>query len=89
VLANSASSFPTEHQHHLAMAGMTPAASGIVTQWWFSAGLHTLGYLGVTALVALVVYYRVGVAILRKAWFNFDYLWVGALIVSGILTIAM
>jgi hypothetical protein len=89
VLANSDSSVPAEYHHHMAMASMMPAPSSVFTQWWFSAGLHTLGYLGVTALVALVVYYKAGVAMLRKAWFNFDLLWVGALIFSGILTLAM
>src|SRR5215471_11396508 len=32
--------------------------------------VHTLGYLIVTALVAIVVYEKVGVGILRQAWFN-------------------
>jgi hypothetical protein len=36
----------------------------------------------VTGAIALVVYYRVGLAVLRRAWFNVDWLWALALIVS-------
>jgi hypothetical protein len=35
------------------------------------------------------VYYKVGIAILRRAWFNFDILWVGALVAMGVLTLVM
>jgi len=45
--------------------------------------LHTLGYLVVTAIVAVVVYQKVGLAILRKAWFNLDLAWAVALIATG------
>ena len=59
----------------------------MMSEWWLSVGLHTLGYLAATALAALLVYYKLGVAVLRKAWFNFDWLWVAALLASGILTL--
>jgi hypothetical protein len=49
--------------------------------------LHTLAYLLATASLALVVYYKLGVAVLRRAWFNLDLLWVGALLAMGILTL--
>ncbi len=45
--------------------------------------LHTLGYLTVTALVALLVYRKFGLSLLRKGWFNLDLLWAAALIVTG------
>ncbi len=45
--------------------------------------VHTLGYLTVTAVVALVVYQKVGLAMLRKAWFNLDLVWAVALIATG------
>jgi hypothetical protein len=51
--------------------------------------VHGAGYLSVTAAAAWVVFRKVGVGILRKAWFNLDLLWAGALIVTGILTVAM
>jgi hypothetical protein len=40
-------------------------------------------------LLALVVYHKLGVAFLRRAWFNLDLLWVGALWAMGILTLAI
>jgi hypothetical protein len=46
--------------------------------------IHTLGYLLMTALVATVVYEKVGVAILRRAWFNIDLVWMLALMITGV-----
>jgi uncharacterized membrane protein (UPF0136 family) len=50
-----------------------------------SIAVHTLGYLLVTGLVAIVVYDRLGVGILRRAWFNVDLFWMLALMVTGLL----
>jgi len=49
-----------------------------------SVGVHTLGHLLVAGLVALVVYEKVGVGILRHAWFNLDLLWMAALVATGV-----
>ena len=46
--------------------------------------VHTLGYLVATALVAIVVYEKLGVAILRRAWFNIDLVWMLALMITGV-----
>jgi hypothetical protein len=46
--------------------------------------VHTLGYLLMTALVALLVYEKLGVGILRRAWFNIDLIWMVALIITGV-----
>ena len=46
--------------------------------------VHTLGYLISTALVAIVVYEKLGVAILRCAWFNIDLVWMVALMITGV-----
>ena len=46
--------------------------------------IHTLGYLITTALVAIVVYEKLGVAILRRAWFNIDFVWMLALMITGV-----
>ena len=48
--------------------------------------VHTLGHLLVAGLVAFVVYEKLGVRILQRAWFNFDLAWAVALIVSGLVT---
>jgi len=53
---------------------------------WESAmavGLHTLAYLTVTAVVAYVVYRKLGLRLLRTAWINLDWLWAGALVITG------
>ena len=46
--------------------------------------VHTLGYLLTTAVVAFVVYEKLGVAILRRAWFNIDLAWMLALMITGV-----
>ena len=51
--------------------------------------VHTLGYLTLTAVVALVVYQKLGLTVLRKAWFNLDLIWAVALIVTGGLALAI
>ena len=69
-------------RHHLQM-GM---AGGSWTA--FTATLvHTTGYLLVTGLVAWVVYARLGLALLRKAWLNLDLFWALALILTGGLSL--
>ena len=48
--------------------------------------LHAAGYLLVTAVVAFLVFKKLGVAVLRKTWFNLDLLWGIALAGSGVAT---
>ncbi len=49
-----------------------------------SVAIHTLGYLLVTGLVAILVYEKLGVDILRRAWFNVDVFWMLALMIAGL-----
>jgi hypothetical protein len=49
-----------------------------------SVAVHTLGYLIATAFVAILVYEKLGVAILRRAWFNIDLAWMLALMITGV-----
>jgi hypothetical protein len=49
-----------------------------------SVVVHTLGYLLTTALVAIVVYEKLGVAILRRVWFNIDLVWMLVLMITGV-----
>jgi hypothetical protein len=37
-----------------------------------------------TALVAIVVYEKLGVAILRRAWLNIDLVWMLTLMITGV-----
>ena len=50
-------------------------------------GLHTATMYLVMAAIALVVFEKVGLAIVRRAWFNFDRIWAGALIAVGMGTL--
>src|SRR5437016_9398513 len=49
-----------------------------------SIAVHTLGYLLVTGLLAVLVYEKLGVGILRRAWFNVDLIWMLALMITGL-----
>jgi hypothetical protein len=49
----------------------------------FGVGLHTLAMLAVTALIAVVVYEWIGLAVLRHAWINLDLIWSLALAAAG------
>jgi hypothetical protein len=61
------------HAHHHAGAG------GV----WATL-IHTLGYLTVTAGVALLVYSKFGLAMLRTSWLNLDLIWAIALVGTGL-----
>jgi hypothetical protein len=89
VLSNSMQAMAVGHDHHMMFANAMPSQSGMTMQWWFPIGLHTLGYLSATAALALVVYHKLGVAVLCRAWFNLDLLWIGALLAMGILTLVI
>jgi hypothetical protein len=52
-----------------------------------AATLHTGALLVVMALVAIVVYERLGVAFLHRAWFNVDLLWTVTLLAAGAITL--
>jgi len=40
-------------------------------------------------LIALIVYEKLGLAMLRRAWFNLDLLWMIALMLSGLLILIL
>jgi hypothetical protein len=37
--------------------------------------------------VAWVVYRKLGLSILRKAWLNVDWMWAGALVLAGLVVL--
>ena len=63
------------HVHRVAMGGSATNLEAVL--------VHTLGYLVVTGFVAWVVYEKLGLALLRKAWLNLDLIWAVALVVTG------
>ncbi|HET7238811.1 MAG TPA: hypothetical protein VFI76_07280 [Terrimicrobiaceae bacterium] len=79
-------------QHaHDTHAGHAPAPELLSNPWLatVAVAVHTLGHLLVAGLVAMIVYEKLGVRILQRAWFNFDLAWAVALIVSGLVTAAL
>jgi hypothetical protein len=54
-----------------------------------ATGVHAVGYLAVTAITALLVFEKLGVGILRRAWMNLDVIWAAALIATGTLTVML
>ena len=70
------------HGHHAAGANTIPMA-------FAATGAHAAGYLLVTAVVAALIFEKLGVALLRRAWFNLDRIWAIALISTGALTLAL
>jgi hypothetical protein len=73
------------HAHHLAAASVIGVA-GIDWHGVLAALIHTAGYLLVTGLIAVIVYERVGLRFLRRAWVNLDLVWAVALVVTGVAT---
>ncbi len=43
----------------------------------------------VMGVIAVVIYEKVGLAILRRAWINLDQVWAAALICAGVLSLAL
>jgi len=75
-------SVPTAHHHHPQGFQDPPTAVWAMV-------IHTLGYIVVTAVIALLVYEKLGLALLRKTWFNLDVVWAAALIATGCLAVIL
>jgi len=70
----------TPDNHALAAAGSV-SASGLALL------LHVLAMVAVMGGVALVVYEKVGLSVLRRGWINSEPLWAGAFVLAGVLTL--
>ena len=70
------------HASHAAVAGANVATIGAT-----AVALHTVAYLAVMAGVAWIVYRKLGLGVLRRAWYNTDWLWAGALVVTGVVVL--
>jgi len=68
-----------EHVGHVAASATLPFMSAV--------GVHTFAYFATTAIVAQVVYRKLGLQLLRTAWFNLDWAWAGALLVTGLVVL--
>lgn len=80
--AGSASGLSGGHAMHLAQASIVPTSGPVAIGLWATA-MHSAGYLLVTGLIAVVVYRKLGLRMLRTMWINLDLIWGGALVVTG------
>jgi hypothetical protein len=67
---------------HHTCAPATVAGAGFM-----AVAVHTLAYFAVMALAAWVVYRKVGLHVLRRAWLNLDWVWAGALVITGLVVL--
>jgi hypothetical protein len=75
---------PTDsHMHSMHGFGFGNASSPFLLTG--SIAVHTFGYLLATGLVAMLVYEKLGVGLLRHAWFNIDLFWMLALMIAGLV----
>lgn len=79
----SVSAVAAVHEHHGRVAMSSPAWTDAM-----GVGLHSLSYLLVASFIAWIVYRKVGVAFLRVAWINFDWVWAGTLVLTGVLVLS-
>jgi hypothetical protein len=91
VLLGRSPTVDASHAHHAAFmnqvfSDIPTALLGNLAVGVLSVGMHTIGYVLAMGLVALVVYEKLGLALLRQAWFNLDLVWAAALVVAGIVT---
>ena len=75
------------HVEYMAL-GAPDSVATLVSQA-AAVAIHTLAMFGVMAAVAVIVFEKVGVSILRRGWFNLDKLWAIVLIVAGVLTLVI
>jgi len=69
------------HSHDQAMATMSLADAALAIT------VHVGAMLVVMAIVAVLVYEKLGLAVLRRAWVNSDHFWAAAFVVAGLLTL--
>ena len=82
------SSANAAHSAHGAHAGYTdPTGSATALADLAAVGLHTLAMFVVMGAIAVVVYEKLGVMILKRTWFNIDLLWAGTLVGAGVITL--
>jgi hypothetical protein len=72
----------SDHElQHVQMAALSIPGSALALL------LHVTTMILVMGVIAVVVYERLGVAIVRQAWLNTEWLWAGAFILAGVITL--
>jgi hypothetical protein len=72
------------HTGHATMTGSATVLADLA-----AVGLHTLALFAVMGVIAMMVYEKLGVMILKRTWFNLDLLWAGALVGAGLITLVV
>jgi hypothetical protein len=65
-----------------------PAATLSISETALAVSVHVGAMLAVMAVVALLVYEKLGLTFLRRAWINSDQFWAAAFIMAGLVTLA-
>src|SRR4029450_11439071 len=76
------------HSHGIISSSGIPALSGALPKV-AAIAVHSAGHLSVSLIIALVVYEKFGLSLLRRAWFNLDLLWMIALMICGVLILVL
>ena len=84
---SSASAHADEHLGHI--GHQLPDGNDSLLPALAAVGLHSAAMLAVAGVLAVVVYQKLGVEVLRRAWVNLDLIWVGALVVVGGLALGL
>lgn len=76
-------SLSASHPHaHMASTHASLAATDAM-----AIAVHTLAYLVVMGTTAWIVYRKLGLGLLRKAWLNVDWVWAMVLVVTGVVVL--
>jgi hypothetical protein len=80
--------------HHEAMSSLAgghaarlASVAGVDSVTVVASLVHTLGYLATTVVLSSVVYERIGVRVLRRAWINFDLIWGVAMVIAALFAV--
>ena len=79
----------TAHAADVALPAATDGAGSLALVNVLAVGVHTAAMFLVMGVIALVVYEKIGLKILRTAWINLDRIWAGTLIVTGAVTFVL
>ena len=71
----------------LSLTATMPASQS--SQYFSSASSLEIASISLMAAIAVVVYEKLGVMILKRTWFNLDLLWAGALVAAGVITLVV
>jgi hypothetical protein len=81
--AHGAAATAVGHTGHVA----TPGVSGLDAPGVLATLTHTAGYLLVAGVIAILVYEKLGLRLLRSAWINLNAIWAAALVVTAGVTL--